>query len=150
MEARKSRHEDAAGGARRLCYVHCLVHRHNPRRDRNHRSPDPLVPRLDPNVPLARMLFWFFGHPLVYFWLLPAYVMYYTMLPKLTGGKLYSDFAGRFTFLWLIAFSAPVGIHHQYHGVSTTWKFVHTFFTMLVAIPSLVTAFTLAASMICR
>ncbi len=101
------------------------------------------------NVPLARMLFWFFGHPLVYFWLLPAYVMYYTMLPKLAGGKLYSDFAGRFTFLWLIAYSAPIGIHHQYTepAISSTWKFVHAFFTMLVAIPSLVTAFTLAASM---
>jgi cytochrome c oxidase subunit I len=101
------------------------------------------------NVPLARMLFWFFGHPLVYFWLLPAYVMYYTMLPKLAGGRLYSDFAGRFTFLWLIAFSAPIGIHHQYTepGISTTWKALHAFFTLLVAIPSLVTAFTLAASM---
>ena len=101
------------------------------------------------NVPLARMLFWFFGHPLVYFWLLPAYVMYYTMLPKLAGGKLYSDFAGRFTFLWLVAFSAPIGIHHQYTepGISTTWKAVHAFFTLLVAVPSLVTAFTLAASM---
>src|SRR6266540_3607178 len=101
------------------------------------------------NVPLARMLFWFFGHPLVYFWLLPAYVMYYTMLPKLAGGKLYSDFAGRFTFLWLIVFSAPIGLHHQYMepAISSTWKFIHAFFTMLVAVPSLVTAFTLAASM---
>jgi len=101
------------------------------------------------NVPLARMLFWFFGHPLVYFWLLPAYVMYYTMLPKLAGGKLYSDFAGRFTFLWLIVYSAPIGLHHQYTepAISSTWKFVHAIFTMLVAIASLITAFTLAASM---
>lgn len=101
------------------------------------------------NVPLARMLFWFFGHPLVYFWILPAYVMYYTMLPKLSGGKLFSDFAGRFTFLWLVVYSSPIGIHHQYTepAISSTWKFVHAFFTMLVAIPSLVTAFTLAASM---
>jgi len=101
------------------------------------------------NVPLARMLFWFFGHPLVYFWLLPAYVMFYTMLPKLSGGKLYSDFAGRFTFLWLVAFSAPIGIHHQYMepAINTTWKAVHALFTLLVAIPSLATAFTLAASM---
>ncbi|HXX42440.1 MAG TPA: cbb3-type cytochrome c oxidase subunit I [Chthoniobacterales bacterium] len=101
------------------------------------------------NVPLARMLFWFFGHPLVYFWLLPTYVMYYTMLPKLSGGKLFSDFAGRLTFLWLVLFSAPVGIHHQFTepGISTTWKFVHAFFTMLVAVPSFATAFTLAASM---
>jgi cytochrome c oxidase subunit 1 len=101
------------------------------------------------NVPVARMLFWFFGHPLVYFWIIPAYVMYYTMLPKLSGGKLFSDFAGRFTFLWLIVYSAPIGIHHQYTepAISSTWKFVHAFFTMLVAIPSIVTAFTLAASM---
>lgn len=101
------------------------------------------------NVPLARMLFWFFGHPLVYFWLLPTYVMYYTMLPKLAGGKLFSDFAGRITFMWLILFSAPVGIHHQFTepGISTTWKFVHAFFTMLVAVPSFATAFTMAASM---
>jgi cytochrome c oxidase subunit 1 len=101
------------------------------------------------NVPLARMLFWFFGHPLVYFWLLPTYVMYYTMLPKLCGGKLFSDFAGRLTFLWLVLYSAPVGIHHQFTepGISTTWKFVHAFFTMLVAIPSFATAFTMAASM---
>ncbi len=101
------------------------------------------------NVPLSRMLFWFFGHPLVYFWLLPAYVMYYTMLPKLAGGKLYSDFAGRLTFLWLVLFSAPVGIHHQFTepGISDTWKFVHAFFTMLVAVPSFATAFTMAASL---
>ena len=86
------------------------------------------------NVPLARMLFWFFGHPLVYFWLVPAYVMYYTMLPKLAGGKLFSDFAGRLTFLWLVLYSAPVGIHHQFTepGISSTWKFVHAFFTMLI------------------
>jgi cytochrome c oxidase subunit 1 len=101
------------------------------------------------NVPLARMLFWFFGHPLVYFWLLPTYVMYYTMLPKLAGGKLFSDFAGRITFMWLILYSAPVGIHHQFTepGISNTWKFVHAFFTMLVAVPSFATAFTMAASM---
>jgi len=101
------------------------------------------------NVPLARMLFWFFGHPLVYFWLVPAYVMYYTMLPNLAGGKLFSDFAGRLTFLWLVLYSAPVGIHHQFTepGISSTWKFVHAFFTMLVAIPSFLTAFTIGASL---
>ena len=38
-----------------------------------------LVPGTDPL--LGRTLFWFFGHPLVYFWLLPAYVSWYAMLP---------------------------------------------------------------------
>jgi cytochrome c oxidase subunit 1 len=101
------------------------------------------------NVLLARTLFWFFGHPLVYFWLLPAYVMYYVMLPKLAGGKLYSDFAGRLVFMLFIIFSAPVGLHHQLGdpGVSSGLKWMHVFLTFGVALPSLVTAFTLAASL---
>ncbi len=101
------------------------------------------------NVPLSRTLFWFFGHPLVYFWLLPAYAMYYSMLPRLAGGKLYSDFAGRLAFMLFILFSAPVGVHHQFGepGIGAQWKGVHAAFTYLVGLPSFLTAFTLAASM---
>lgn len=101
------------------------------------------------NVMLARTLFWFFGHPLVYFWLLPAYVMYYTMMPELAGGKLYSDWAGRFVFMLFILFSIPVGTHHQYMdpSIGANWKLLHGFFTFMVTLPSLITAFTLAASL---
>ena len=101
------------------------------------------------NVVLARTLFWFFGHPLVYFWLLPTYTLYYTVLPRLAGGKLYSDFAGRFAFFGLIVLSSPIGLHHQFSdpGISATWKGIQAVLTLLVAIPSLVTAFTLAASL---
>jgi cytochrome c oxidase subunit 1 len=101
------------------------------------------------NVMLARTLFWFFGHPLVYFWLLPAYVMYYVFMPKLAGGKLYSDMAGRLVFMLFILFSIPVGTHHQYMdpAIGAQWKFLHGIFTFAVALPSLITAFTLAASL---
>jgi cytochrome c oxidase subunit I len=101
------------------------------------------------NVMLARTLFWFFGHPLVYFWLLPAYVMYYSYMPKLAGGKLYSDMAGRLVFMMFIIFSIPVGTHHQYMdpAIGAQWKLLHGFFTFMVALPSLITAFTLAASL---
>ncbi len=101
------------------------------------------------NVVLARTLFWFFGHPLVYFWLLPIYVLYYTMLPRLAGGKLYSDFAGRLSFMAFIVLSCPLGLHHQFAdpGISATWKGIQTVLTLFVAIPSMLTAFTLAASM---
>ncbi len=101
------------------------------------------------NVMLARTLFWFFGHPLVYFWLLPAYVMYYVFLPKMAGGKLYSDMAGRLVFMMFIVFSIPVGTHHQYMdpAISSQWKLLHGIFTFAVALPSLITAFTLAASL---
>ncbi|HEY2121148.1 MAG TPA: cbb3-type cytochrome c oxidase subunit I [Candidatus Acidoferrum sp.] len=101
------------------------------------------------SVVLSRTLFWFFGHPLVYFWLLPIYVMYYTMLPRLAGGKLFSDFAGRFTFMSLILLSCPLGLHHQFAdpGISTTWKGIQGVLTLIIVIPSLLTAFTIAASL---
>ncbi|MCX7651280.1 MAG: cbb3-type cytochrome c oxidase subunit I [Bacteroidia bacterium] len=101
------------------------------------------------NIPMARTLFWFFGHPLVYFWLLPAYVIYYTILPKEAGGKLYSAYAARLAFLLFLIFSIPVGLHHQYTepGFDRFWKGVHALLTFGVAIPSFMTAFTLAASL---
>jgi cytochrome c oxidase subunit 1 len=101
------------------------------------------------NVVLARTLFWFFGHPLVYFWLLPAYVMFYVMLPQLAGGKLYSDAAARLAFMLFIVLSVPVGIHHQFAdpGIARSYKWLHGILTFLVALPSFITAFTLAASL---
>jgi cytochrome c oxidase subunit 1 len=101
------------------------------------------------NVTLAKTLFWFFGHPLVYFWLLPAYIMYYTMLPKLAGSKIYSDFAGRFSLLIFLVLSSPIGIHHQFAdpGISANWKAFHGVITIFIAIPSLMTAFSVAASL---
>lgn len=101
------------------------------------------------NVNLARTLFWFFGHALVYFWLLPAYIMFYTVLPKVAGGKLYSDLAGRIALFLFLLFSIPVGVHHQYSDPTITQgvKFFHGLLTYGVAIPSFITAFTLAASL---
>ncbi|MCS7060582.1 MAG: cbb3-type cytochrome c oxidase subunit I [Anaerolineae bacterium] len=101
----------------------------------------------DPQV--ARALFWFFGHPLVYFWLIPAYVSWYTMLPKQAGGRLFSDPLARVAFIMLLLFSIPVGVHHMYAdpGVSQVAKFVHAFLTFTVAVPSFMTAFNIGASL---
>ena len=101
------------------------------------------------NVPLARTLFWFFGHALVYFWLLPAYVMFYTMLPKLAGGKLYSDNAGRLVFFLFLILSIPIGVHHQFGEPSITRgvKLFQSILTFGVALPSFITAFTIAATL---
>lgn len=101
------------------------------------------------NITLARTLFWFFGHALVYFWLLPAYIMFYTMLPKVAGGKLYSDLAGRITFFLFLLFSVPVGVHHQFSdpNIEQDTKFFQSMLTFGVALPSFITAFTIAASL---
>src|SRR5215472_11726170 len=98
---------------------------------------------------LARTYFWCFGHPLVYFWLLPAYVLWYTVLPKIAGGKLFSDSLGRVVFVMFVLLSVPVGFHHQFEdpGISAGWKLAHTVLTYSVVYPSLVTAFTIIASL---
>jgi cytochrome c oxidase subunit 1 len=106
-----------------------------------------LVKTVDPL--LARTLFWFFGHPLVYFWLLPAYTIWYALIPKEAGGKLFSEPLARVTFAMFLILSTPVGFHHQYQdpGISAGWKLFHTFNTMAISFPSFMTAFTVIASL---
>ncbi|EIJ78614.1 cytochrome c oxidase subunit I [Bacillus methanolicus PB1] len=100
------------------------------------------------NVLLTRTLFWYFGHPLVYFWLLPAYMAWYVVIPKVIGGKIFSDSLARLSFILLLLFSIPVGFHHQLvePGIDPGWKFLQVILTFLVAIPSLMTAFSLFAT----
>ncbi|WP_102274810.1 b(o/a)3-type cytochrome-c oxidase subunit 1 [Cytobacillus massiliigabonensis] len=100
------------------------------------------------NVGVSRTLFWYFGHPLVYFWLLPAYMAWYVIIPKIIGGKIFSDSLARLSFVLFLFFSIPVGIHHQLlePGIDPAWKFLQTILTFLVVIPSLMTAFSLFAT----
>ena len=106
-----------------------------------------IVKTVDPL--LARTLFWWFGHPLVYFWLIPAYVLWYTVLPHVAGGRLFSDRLARMVFILFVLLSVPVGFHHQFAdpGISAGWKLAHTVTTYAVLYPSLVTAFTIIASL---
>jgi cytochrome c oxidase subunit 1 len=105
-----------------------------------------LVETIDPL--LARTLFWFTGHPLVYFWLLPAYTIWYLVAPREAGGRLFSEPLARMVFALFLVLSTPVGFHHQYQdpGIPAGWKLFHTFNTMAISFPSLVTAFTVIAS----
>jgi cytochrome c oxidase subunit 1 len=106
-----------------------------------------LVGQVDPL--LTRTLFWYFGHPVVYFWLLPAYVLWYTVLPKLSGGRLFSDPLARVVFVLFLLLSTPTGFHHQYldPAIPEGFKMVAMTNTMLLLLPSLLTAFTVVASM---
>jgi cytochrome c oxidase subunit 1 len=105
-----------------------------------------LIPKVDPL--LTRSLFWYFGHAVVYFWLLPAYLIWYTVLPKLAGGRLFSDPLARVVFVLFLLLSTPVGFHHQYidPGIPEGFKFIAMTNTMFLLLPSLLTAFTVVAS----
>jgi len=80
---------------------------------------------------------------------MPAYVLWYTVLPQVAGGKLFSDSLARMVFILFVVLSVPVGFHHQFAdpGISSNWKLVHTVTTYAVLYPSFVTAFTIIASL---
>jgi cytochrome c oxidase subunit 1 len=106
-----------------------------------------LVPGVD--AATARTLFWFTGHPIVYFWLLPAYISWYTLIPRQAGGRLFSEPMARVSFILFLILSIPIGIHHQVAdpGISEIWKLVHAIFTVGVFFPSLLTFFNVIASL---
>jgi cytochrome c oxidase subunit I len=99
-----------------------------------------LWPGADPM--LTRTLFWYTGHPIVYFWLLPIYVSWYGMIPRQAGGVLFSDTLTRVAFILFILL-VPVGFHHQFvdPGISQGLKFTVAGLTFAIFFPSLMTAF---------
>ncbi|MEJ0003433.1 MAG: b(o/a)3-type cytochrome-c oxidase subunit 1 [Pararobbsia sp.] len=97
---------------------------------------------------LARVFFSWTLHAIVYFWLMPAYIAYYTIVPRAIGGRLYSDSMARISFILFLVVSMPIGIHHLFADpqVGSGFKFMQSVFTAFVAVPTLLTVFTICAS----
>ena len=106
-----------------------------------------LVETID--VGLSRTLFSWTLHAIVYFWLIPAYIAFYTMAPQAAGGRLFSDTMGRLSFVLFLIYSLPVGLHHLFMDPehAAGFKFLQSFLTILVTVPTLLTVFTISASM---
>ena len=101
------------------------------------------------DVGLARTLFAWTLHPIVYFWLIPAYIVLYSLVPKAAGGTLFSHDLARLAFVLLLVFGLPIGFHHLYmdpeHGQG--FKMIHAVGTFFVMLPTLMTGFTVIASL---
>ena len=97
---------------------------------------------------LARVFFSWTLHAIVYFWLMPAYIAYYTIVPRAIGGRLFSDQMGRISFILFLVVAMPIGVHHLFEDpeVGSGFKFVHSVYTALVTLPTLLTVFTICAS----
>lgn len=102
---------------------------------------------IDPG--LARTLFAWTLHPIVYFWLIPAYTAFYVFVPKQAGSFLFSEEAARAALIVLVVFALPIGFHHLYMDPQqgAGWKLLHGIGTFIVTIPTFVTAFTVIASL---
>ncbi|PKM11606.1 MAG: cytochrome C oxidase subunit I [Gammaproteobacteria bacterium HGW-Gammaproteobacteria-3] len=105
------------------------------------------IDSIDPG--LARTLFAWTLHPIVYFWLIPAYTAFYVFVPKQAGGFLFSDEVARAAFIILVVFGLPIGFHHLYMDPEQAagWKLLHGFGTFVVSLPTFVTGFTVIASL---
>ena len=79
---------------------------------------------------------------------MPTYIAYYTIVPRAIGGRLYSDTMARISFILFLVVAMPIGIHHTFADpqVGAGFKFIHSAFTALVALPTLLTVFTICAS----
>jgi cytochrome c oxidase subunit I len=97
---------------------------------------------------LSRVYFSWTLHAIVYFWLIPTYIAYYSIFPRAIGGKLYSDPMGRIAFILFLVVAMPIGIHHVFTDpqIGAGFKYIHSAFTALVALPTLLTVFTICAT----
>jgi cytochrome c oxidase subunit I len=101
------------------------------------------------NPLLGRTLFWVFGQGLTYAWLLSAFTAWFAMMPKLAGGKLFSDPLARIAIVLVVIFAIPAGLANQYNdpGISAGLKALSNAFAYALAFPGLITLFTVLASL---
>ena len=105
-----------------------------------------LIDKVDPQF--TRTLFWFTGHPIVYFWLMPIYVSWYMMLPKMVGGRVLSDGITRMVFIAFLLL-IPVGVHHQFTdpGIPFSSKTIQWLLTFCIFYPSIITLFSVVSGL---
>ncbi|ETP70643.1 hypothetical protein G159_00820 [Planococcus glaciei CHR43] len=105
------------------------------------------VPTIDPMI--GRTMFWAFGHTLVNIWMLTSISAWYVSMPKIIGGKIFSDSLARVAVVILVVANVPGGFHHQIldPGLSVELKFLHVIQTFMIIFPSLMTAFAMLATM---
>ncbi|QBP42604.1 cbb3-type cytochrome c oxidase subunit I [Paenisporosarcina antarctica] len=99
------------------------------------------------NVMLSRTLFWSFGHTLVNIWYIVAISAWYVVIPKIIGGRLFSDKLARVVVIALVILNIPGGFHHTIvdPGITQNVKFLHLIMSISIGIPSLMTAFAMFA-----
>jgi Heme/copper-type cytochrome/quinol oxidases, subunit 1 len=94
-----------------------------------------------------QILFWIFGHSVVYMLWLPAVAALYLLVPILARRPLYSERMGRLSALLYLIFSNNVPIHHLYMvNIPVSLKILQEVFTYAVVIPSMMTFFNLWAT----
>ncbi|MCL4335126.1 MAG: cbb3-type cytochrome c oxidase subunit I [Candidatus Thermoplasmatota archaeon] len=99
-------------------------------------------------VLLFTIMFWFWGHPIVYIAIIPAFGLIYEIIPKFTGKPIYSYNSGIIGLGLLLILSELVWGHHLMNsGLGVAWDIFFGTTSFLVVIPSAITVFNWIASL---
>lgn len=100
------------------------------------------------DVLLYTVLFWFWGHPIVYIAILPYFGLMYELIPRFTGAKIYSYSSGVWGLGFLLILSELVWGHHLLNsGLGIAWNVFFESASFLVVIPSAITVFNYIATL---
>ncbi len=99
-------------------------------------------------VLLFAILFWFWGHPIVYVAVIPYFGLIYEIIPKFTNKPIYSYGSGIFGLGLLLILSEFVWGHHLLNsGLGLAWVLFYTTASFAVVVPSAITVFNYVASL---
>lgn len=94
------------------------------------------------------VLFWFWGHPIVYIAVMPYFGLMYDIITRFTETKVYSYFSGVFSLGMLMILSELVWGHHLLNsGLGIDWVLFFTTTSFVVVIPSALTVFNMIGTM---
>ncbi len=94
------------------------------------------------------VLFWFWGHPIVYIAVLPYFGLMYDIITRFTKTPVYSYFSGVFSLGLLMILSELVWGHHLLNsGLGIDWVLFFTSASFLVVIPSALTIFNMIGTL---
>ncbi|MEM0155128.1 MAG: cbb3-type cytochrome c oxidase subunit I [Thermoplasmataceae archaeon] len=100
------------------------------------------------NVLLFTILFWFWGHPIVYIPVIPFFGVIYELLPTFTGAKIYSRSSAILGLGLLLILSMLVWGHHLMNsGLGVMWDLIFSTASFLIVIPSAITVFNYIATL---
>ncbi len=99
-------------------------------------------------VLLFTILFWFWGHPIVYVAILPYFGLIYEIIPRFTGKPIYSYGSAVIGLGLLLLLSEVVWGHHLLNsGLGIYWDLFFSITSFAVVVPSAITVFNFVASL---
>ena len=105
-------------------------------------------PELGGDPVLFEHLFWFYSHPVVYIMILPAMGIVSEIIPVFSRKPIFGYKALVFASVGIAAISVLVWGHHMFvAGMSNTARYIFSFLTFFVAIPTAVKVFNWVTTM---